>query len=345
MRIPLLMLVGPLSLSLAAQCTFTPTITPASPVLCPGDTVLLSTQSYGSYQWYRDGQPLPGDTLPVLPVGYADVGSAFTVLATLDGCAELSVPVLVDGYVFLPPYAISAGDPSTPDDQGNLRNCVGDTVLLILGAPNTVNVQWTLNGMPIPGATDDTLVVTGTGSYSASAAPVICPQSIRSLGVNIDLTFVPPTVPVVVPNGTELCAAPTGTAYQWSLDGVVIPGANTACITPSGPGGYTVQVTYNEPCQVPSAPYLITGIADEPGAGALQLFPNPTRGAVRVSRGQGVLSGNWSLVDVQGREVLAGRFRGFGDEWLDLAGLPAGRYWLRPELGADWAPAAISVID
>ncbi len=77
----------------------------------------------------------------------------------------------------------------------------------------------------------------------------------------------------------------------------------------------------------------------------LILFPNPTRGAVRVSRGQGALMGNWSLVDGAGQEVLVGRFRGFGDEWLDLDPLPPGRYWLRPELGADWVPAAITVTD
>ncbi len=75
------------------------------------------------------------------------------------------------------------------------------------------------------------------------------------------------------------------------------------------------------------------------------MFPNPTRGAIRISRGDGDLTDNWSLLDAAGRAVLEGRFRGFGDEWLDLSGLPQGRYWLRPELGADWATAAINVLD
>jgi hypothetical protein len=345
MRIPLLMLLASLGGTLAAQCTFTPTISPTAPILCPGDVVVLTTQTYDSYQWFKDGQPILGATAQTQVATSMDAGYSFTVQATLDSCTEMSAPVLVDGWAFLLPYVIHAGDPSTPDSMGNPTNCVGDTVLLIMGSPNTANIQWTRNGTPIQGATDDTLVVTTTGSYSASSAPFMCPNFIMQLGVSIDITFIAPSQPIISQNGMQLCADPPGQAYQWYLDGVALPFGTIPCINLLGPGLYTVSVDYGGPCTNLSDPFVINSLAEPQGEQALQLFPNPTRGAVRISRGDEPLTGNWGLVDLQGREVLAGRFRGFGDEWIDVSALPAGRYWLRPQLGADWAPATITVID
>jgi hypothetical protein len=228
--------------------------------------------------------------------------------------------------------------------MGNAHHCEGDTVLLILGMPYELNIQWTNNGIPIPGATDDTLVVTTTGNYHVSGAPAICPNYVAQLGVVIGLTFDPATQATIVPNGTDLCASPLGSAYQWYLDGSPIPGSNAACQPASAVGLYTVEVTYGVACTSISDPYATNSVPERDADRTLNLFPNPTRGAIRIGRDSEALTGNWSLVDGTGRAVLVGRFRGFGDEWLDLAAIPAGRYWLRPELGADWLPAAITVV-
>lgn len=346
MRIPLLMLFASLGGHLAAQCTFTPTITPANPILCPNSNEVLSTQVYDSYQWYKDGQPVPGAVQQTLTVNaFNDGGSNFTVACTLDSCTELSAPVLVDGWAFLPPTVMHNGDaPYGIGPNGELAFCEGDTLLLDLMMPYDTNIQWTDGGQPIAGATGGTLVVTEGGNYTVSGAPSICPNFIQQLGVSIAVQFSPLVQPVIAPSGNDLCASPAGTGHQWYLNGAAIAGANAACITPTGAGSYTVAVTYGTPCTMPSDPFLVTGI-EEPVAYGLQLFPNPTRGAVRISRGDEPLVGNRGLVDLQGREVMAGRFRGFGDEWIDVSALPAGRYWLRPQLGADRAPAAITVID
>ncbi|MBK9289619.1 MAG: T9SS type A sorting domain-containing protein [Flavobacteriales bacterium] len=344
MRATLLLLHGLLATPLLAQCPFDPTITPPAPILCPNDVVMLTTQVYESYQWYKEGIAVPGAVFQNLGVGYVDAGYTFTVLATLDSCSEMSPPVLVDGWAFLPPYVIHQGDQAVIDSMGNAHHCEGDTVLLIFGTPYAVNIQWTNNGIAIPGATDDTLMVTTTGIYHVSGAPDICPNYIAQLGVVISLTFDPATQATIVPNGAQLCASPAGSAYQWYLDGAPIPGSNTPCVQASSVGVYTVEVSYGVVCTSISEPYIVNSVSEHDADRTLGLFPNPTRGAIRVSRGQGTLLGNWSLVDVTGREVVAGRFRGYGDEWLDLAAVPSGRYWLRPQLGADWLPAAITVV-
>ena len=93
-----------LNAGLWAQCAFTPTITPVDLILRPGESALLSTQEYDSYQWFRDEQPVDGVTQPTLAVDYfTDSGYCLTVLAEQDACSELSTPVLVQGWVFLLP--------------------------------------------------------------------------------------------------------------------------------------------------------------------------------------------------------------------------------------------------
>lgn len=168
---------------LRAQCPHNPTVTPTNVILCPGATDTLRTQVYDAYQWYRDGQLLAGDTLQYRAVSTADAGSQFTVRARLNGCDELSPPVLVDGWMFLLPVVQTVG----------LRDtlCLGrDTLILVLMQPYTTSIQWTRNGQPIPGANDDTLLVTTTGDYCVSGAPEICPNFLQTLGVIMSYTFV-----------------------------------------------------------------------------------------------------------------------------------------------------------
>jgi|688.fasta_scaffold35131_6 hypothetical protein len=346
MRVTLLLLHGLITAPLLAQCPFDPLIAPAPPILCPNESATLSTQVYDAYQWYKDGAPIGGATQQTLVVtANIDAGASFTVLATLDSCSEMSPPVLVDGWAFLPPYVIHQGDPSVIDNMGNAHHCEGDTVLLILGLPYELSIQWTNNGIAIPGATDDTLVVTASGNYHVSGAPANCPNYNAQLGVVISLTFDPALQATIVPNANDqLCASPLGSAYQWFLDGLPIPGGNTACLQATAVGLYTVEVTYGVACSSLSAPYATNSVEERDADRAVNLFPNPTRGTIRVGRDQGALTGNWSLLDGTGREVLSGRFRGYGDEWLDLGAIPTGLYWLRPGLGADWLPAAITVL-
>ena len=168
---------------LRAQCPHNPTVTPTNLVLCPGASDTLRTQVYDAYQWYRDGQLLAGDTLQYRAVSAADAGSQFTVRARLNGCDELSPPVLVDRWLFLLPVVQTVG----------LRDtlCLGrDTLILILMQPYTTSIQWTRNGQPIPGANDDTLLVTSSGDYCVSGAPEICPNFLQTLGVIMSYTFI-----------------------------------------------------------------------------------------------------------------------------------------------------------
>jgi hypothetical protein len=317
------------ALGAAAQCPFTPTINEAPPILCPDEALLLTTQVYDAYQWYQDGNPIPGANGISFQVDYFNhSGSSFAVEATLDGCTTIGPSILVDGWAFLPPFVISEGDdPIFIGPFGEPTYCEGAFVQFTLGMPYTENIQWTLNGAPIPGATSSVLVVTETGSYHVSGAPSVCPESISQLGLTLDVTFQPPTQPVIQANDTELCATPAGNVYQWYLNGNAIIGADDPCFEISEPGVYTVFVDYGLGCQVISEPYLSTGVTAHLGAKPWSLYPSPSTGLLTVLWDDVLPMGTyWSVTDAAGREVRGGFMPAQGPLQLDLTDLPRGTY-------------------
>src|SRR5687768_10000242 len=97
--------------SVKGQCPFDPLVTPSNLILCPNESDTLWTQVYDSYQWYKDGNPIPGATNQYYVVNqFADAGSYFSVSATDSSCTEMSPQVLVDGWAFLPPFVMHQGD-------------------------------------------------------------------------------------------------------------------------------------------------------------------------------------------------------------------------------------------
>lgn len=315
------------STSAIAQCPFDPTITPANLIFCPGAGDTLSTQVYDAYQWYRDGTALPGATDQFLYVDYQDGGSQFTVAATLNGCTEVSPSVLVDGWAFLLPYVIHQGDaPYTIDGNGEGYYCEGDTVVLIAGSV-TEHIQWTDNNIPIPGATDDTLIVTGDGLWSMSGAPSECPDFIMGLGVTISTTFTPTQQPGIVVNGDQLCATPSGNPFQWYLDGAPILAG--ACFVPEASGTYTLAMDFPGECEVPSTPVDISVGIGERGAGVVAALRVDAAGERLLVIASAPLRSAWELIDAQGRRLAAGRLAGCAQCPIDLRGLGSGTYWLR----------------
>jgi hypothetical protein len=185
-----------LHLNIFSQCSFTATVTPNNLILCNTDTAFLTTQVYDSYQWYKDGTLMPGETNQTLMVtGANDAGSQFYVEATLAACAENSDTVLVDGWAFLPPYVITNTTPVMYGGSGEAYYCAGTTVELELGIPYDTNITWYESGTPIAGETDPIIHITQTGNYTVSGAPNVCPNTILYLGVTIPIIILPPFEP------------------------------------------------------------------------------------------------------------------------------------------------------
>ncbi|MBP7407431.1 MAG: hypothetical protein KA941_01605 [Flavobacteriales bacterium] len=312
-----------------AQCTFTPTISPNSVILCPNSSEVLTTEVCDSYQWYKDGSPIPGATQQTHSVSYfEDGGSSFSVEATLNGCTEMSGSVLVDGWVFLLPFVMHAGDEPFSVGPNGSTYCEGDTALLILMPPYDTNIQWTNDGVPIPGATDDTLVVTTPGNYHVTGAPSLCPDFVQQLGVILSVDFWPAFQPTIIEIGDMLCIYPNDfTWHQWYLDGEPLSGGE--CITPVVAGSYTVSATYLKNCGPGiSEPYdFFLGIADRTTTTQLFVRPNPANTECTITSSLPI-QGPWTLTDMAGREVRQGRFNGCTQCSMELGEVEGGNYLL-----------------
>lgn len=171
---------------LHGQCSFDPTIT-GDTVICAGQESILSTQSFDAYQWYYryigtndPMQPIVGATSQTLEITQDLYLAYVSVDATLNGCTERSPQVLIDLYSFLPATVMSTGQ-FYIDSDGQMNLCPGDTIWQILQLPYTININWFNNDVLIPGAHDDTLVVTAPGSFFAEGSPELCPDYVNRM--------------------------------------------------------------------------------------------------------------------------------------------------------------------
>lgn len=190
MKWPCLLAVLALSLlgrELSAQCQLEATLA-GDPMLCPGGTAILSTQSFDSYQWYRlpwgasQAEPIPGAIFQEISLDESDVLTRIFVQVSQDTCLARSDTFLIDSWIFLLPAVSTEGDYQF-DPQGHFVVCRGETMIMTLLPPYETNISWFRDGLPLAGANTNTLEVTEPGGYTVEGAPGVCPDYIQPLGL------------------------------------------------------------------------------------------------------------------------------------------------------------------
>ncbi len=288
----------------------TPTITPSNLILCPNETDTLWTQNYDTYQWFRNGNPISGANQQYYVVDYSNsAGFNFSVEVTLGANTYTSPSVLVDGWAFLFPYAISGGDFSI-GQNGETLVCPGDTAYFVAGPQGSVNIQWTFNGNPIPGANQDTLYLTASGFYSFSAAPSVCPNYIQQLGLNLQVLISGPPQPLISFSNGDLSTV-SGYSYEWYQNGQPL-GHNNAVYPAAQPGSYTVIITDANGCSATSAVFVITGRSEL--SQVIQVFHHSGTGHLEIIRADASIDDHIIVTDITGRlisrhAISAGKFR------------------------------------
>lgn len=166
-------------------CSFTPSVSPDTIMLCTLNPDTLLTQAYESYQWFNEY----GDSIPNATNRYfiPTIAGLHAVIATKNGCAEMSAPAFVDAMSSFNFYYV--------DQVSEDTICVGDTVLLVLKPvtspmPADQDIQWFRNGVIIPISGNDTLRVTTSGLYhSVVIDSLYCPGSPLFTTSGIPITF------------------------------------------------------------------------------------------------------------------------------------------------------------
>ena len=275
-------------------------------VFCPGGSVSLTAAANAvyTYQWYAGGTAIAGATNASY-VATTSGGYRVKIVNTTTGCtamtgADTAVTVLLSALVV----------PMTPSSF-----CWGGNALLSTTASNLpyVTFQWYFNGSAISGANGSTYLATVAGNYSCRITP---PGGCNVNTPNLVVTEYPLPNPIITYNTTTglMFTSNTFVTYQWYKNTVLIPGANTSTVYPSGNGDYKVVVTDANGCLGNSTIYQLknwigtNGVANVGGASDVRIYPNPATAMIHVE-GEGVerivvssVDGK-SLIDVNSKDI------------------------------------------
>jgi Zn-dependent metalloprotease/subtilisin-like proprotein convertase family protein len=143
-------------------------ISPAGPTtFCSGGNVTLNANTGAgiTYQWNLNGSPIGSANAPTY---VATQSGSYTVTTTSCSINTTSSPVVVTVN-----QAISQINQSGP-----ITSCAGETVALTATTSPGYNIQWNLDGNPIPSATSSSYNATQNGNYSATISGVTSPAQV-----------------------------------------------------------------------------------------------------------------------------------------------------------------------
>lgn len=166
------------------------------------------------------------------------------------------------------------------------------------------------------------LVLTGCLTDSTAGLPVIMDKL--------------PTKPVIteVAGTDSLVCSETAAAYEWRLNGNIIPGANKKVHVSTVSGTYTVQIANTADCKALSDAFIHSqvGLEDVFANAQLAIYPNPTQdGTVMIDwNGLPVERAKVTIMDMLGRIVIEKEETVMGTEGtsIDLSAHNGGVYFI-----------------
>lgn len=234
---------------------------PANVEVNPGQFVEFSFVPVGSYpqtwQWLKDGAPIPGATGVVLQFQSAQASDAGTYSAVVTNHL---------GTVTTTRAVLKIDLPTTPltitQAPASQTVVAGTAVSFSVGVSGTapVSYQWQKDGKALAGATDATLALsnpqaTDAGAYvvvaTNAAGSVTSAPATLSVTVPVKILGQPQSQTVLLGQSPVLQVSVDGSAplsYQWRKDGTPLAGATGATLTvtdarAADAGNYSVSVT------------------------------------------------------------------------------------------------------
>ncbi|MFN5421947.1 MAG: gliding motility-associated C-terminal domain-containing protein [bacterium] len=234
----------------------TPTITAGSNLsFCQGDSVMLTSSSAASYQWYLNGVIVSN---AVSKTFSADTTGAYTVVVkNAQGC-ESNASTEVNVSLISPSSkpVITAGSAT--------EFCQGNNLVLTSSAAN--EYQWYKDGLPITAANSQSLTATTSAKYSVRVKNESVCFSDTSDDISVTVYSLPATPTISAASGTAICpggsvqlTSSTGSSYQWYKSGVIIESGISQTFTATDSARYSVVVKNSNGCSsAQSLPQSVT---------------------------------------------------------------------------------------
>jgi hypothetical protein len=217
---------------------------------CSESGAALSTGSFSTYQWNLNGAPIVGATAQIYQA--MESGNYSVTVTGTGGCQATSSPSAVTIYS-IPPAVTGASSA-----------CTGSSTTLSTGS--YPSYQWSKDGVPIDGATNQTLDVSQPGTYTVFANVPAASCSGTSEGHAVQFAPPPSTPPVISGASSNSCPSTsvalqtteTFGTYQWYFNGAPISGATAQSFNASLSGDYTVSAGAVSGCQISSIPISVS---------------------------------------------------------------------------------------
>lgn len=208
---------------------------------------------------------------------------------------------------------------------GNDSFCSGGNASLSIKTAG-VKVQWYRNNTILAGKTSSGLNVTQGGDYKAVVKNG-CGDSFTTQATTI--TEMPSPQPTISQNGNTLTTQ-SFLAYQWKLNGVDIPTANSQSYNPTQSGNYTVSVLTAQLCTGTSVNFnYFPANTNQITNDKLMIYPNPMHNVFTLQTQTPIA---FTISDISGKLVYADRIT--KNENISTNAWPAGVYFLRTENGS-----------
>ena len=243
---------------------------PAVDLILPGQTKPLTVTTDAvapTYTWTRNGQPIAGTsaTLNATQAGEYKV----TVTQTV-GCNTSAEHTFILDY----PTGFTITTGTAPGytactSTSTVLNITSFTAQTPSGTVIMTDLgyayQWYLDGIPVTGATSQTLNLNSATQNGVYSLEVTMPDFAGIISNNVTVNLA--VEPITISGGTVLCAggtlvlsanvSSTEYTYQWYKDSGIIPGATSNTYTADAAGAYYVSVS-NGTCSAQSNTLTLT---------------------------------------------------------------------------------------
>lgn len=290
-----------------------PTVTNVMYCINATANALTATAAAGcTLRWY--GTNASGGTASLVPPtpSTLSLGTTTYYVSQVNylGCesARAALNVVVKAY---PDAQIST--------SSSMIICNGQGAILQVNPGVNYTYQWSLNGYAINGATSNTYLATIGANYTVSVTNGTCSTVSSPITITVNSN---PTA-IIHWNGTQLFSPISFYAYQWYLNGLLIPGAIQQYYTPLQLGTYYVLVANEQGCKNASPNYNLLNLSvGGINTVSLNIYPNPTKGIVQFP--------NLDAAQIRVYNALGQLLHTFENTHIiDMSSVPAGVYLLR----------------
>lgn len=276
-----------------------------------GDYATFSVTATGTgaltYQWYRDGSPISGETLRTL-VTNVEATYKVRVTNTLNGVIDT-----VDSASRT--LIVNAGALTPPNTNEFVTQGQSKSLWVSYSRPTGVTgtFQWTRDGIDISGATSNGLSASQTGDYQLvvtcsrnGAAKTLMSDAIHLTAVAMPVisSFDAVTSNIAPGGSTDLVPVFTGGSGVITPGNISVSSGDHVTVSPTATTNYSLAVT-NQAGDGPRSVYTITVTTGS--------FVN-TANDSSVGRG----SGSTSVALADGRVLIFGQYSGQGSVVTDI---------------------------